>query len=420
MTTSTLIALVFSSVCPQVYALTRAFLANEGGVSHARAKDTRAALDFGAFIKEHERGYQLGSPEYNLRKVIYDRRVEAILHHNSNPNRLWTAGVNHLADATDEEFQARLGWRHHPSKGSDLSSSRVASLLEVTPPTSFSWMNLSLARDVKDQGPCGSCWAVATAATLELNYEATYGKPRSFSAQELVDCVSNPLKCGGKGGCDGATVELALDWVKYNGLKTLKDSPYQAMETECKSAPFRTTAEEQGKLDADGRLVEFFQPGSTSFVSNQGGLAFGLTGFSTLPSNKYLPLIDALMKGPVAATVAASSWQMYDSGILDDCDPTVNHAVVLIGFGEDHRLGKKYWHIRNSWGPYWGEDGFLRLLRTDDEEQACGMDKRPLDGVSCEGGPKEVRVCGSCGILYDNVVPHFASGVGEAQEQNTF
>jgi len=317
--------------------------------------------------------------------------------------------VNHLSDLTDEEFKLRLGWRHDGRKS---SRDRVheASLLDITPPESLSWMNLTMADMVRDQGACGSCWAMATAATLEAHYEIAHGEHRSFSAQELVDCVSNPLSCGGKGGCDGATVELGMDWAVYNSLKTLKDSPYLAAASRCKSRPFRTTAAEQGSLDADGRLLTLSKPGATSLASGDGAdiegqHALGLTGFTTLPTNKYMPLLEALMKGPVGITVAASGWSSYSSGIFTDCDPTVNHAVLLMGYGKDD--GTKYYHIRNSWGDAWGENGFIRLLRTDDEESVCSTDHSPKDGVGCDGGPSQVTVCGTCGILYDSVVPTF-------------
>ena len=37
-------------------------------------------------------------------------------------------------------------------------------------------------------------------------------------------------------------------------------------------------------------------------------------------------------------------------------------AVQLVGYGTDASEGD-YWIIRNSWGPNWGEDGFMRLKR---------------------------------------------------------
>merc|ERR1719356_620849 len=46
------------------------------------------------------------------------------------------------------------------------------------------------------------------------------------------------------------------------------------------------------------------------------------------------------------------------------------------------------------------------MIRSQDEESQCGQDTSPQEGVSCDGGPAEVNVCGSCGILYDSVVPN--------------
>lgn len=54
-------------------------------------------------------------------------------------------------------------------------------------------------------------------------------------------------------------------------------------------------------------------------------------------------------------------------GVFDGCDlssPDINHAVVAVGYGEEAD-GTKYWLVRNSWAPTWGEKGYIRLLRKD-------------------------------------------------------
>lgn len=44
-----------------------------------------------------------------------------------------------------------------------------------------------------------------------------------------------------------------------------------------------------------------------------------------------------------------------------------------MGYGSDN--GKDYWIIKNSWGTEWGEEGFIKLARRNDETGAgeCGI-----------------------------------------------
>merc|ERR1719238_2523999 len=90
---------------------------------------------------------------------------------------------------------------------------------------SFSWDHLNIP--IVNQGSCGSCWAISAAEALEAQLQKN-GNPQftKLSAQALIDCTPNPQHCGGKGGCDGATGELAYAWVKDNGIPL--ESSYDA------------------------------------------------------------------------------------------------------------------------------------------------------------------------------------------------
>jgi cathepsin L len=279
-------------------------------------------------------------------------------------------------------------------------------------PKDFTWKGqLNAMEDVLDQGACGSCWAVASAVVLRAHAEL-YQKDRTFSAEQIVACTPNPKQCGGSGGCGGATAELAMDYVAKVGLVTEDDLEYTGSPSQCPSdMQMKATGLEEASLASLPKKVSAL-PDVT--VREGGGSKFGMTGWRKLPENKVEPLMLALYEqGPVAVSVAAGDeWSMYLSGIMDACpkEAVINHAVVLTGYGEEGE--NKYWQIQNSWGTYWGEGGFVRMLRHDMDEEGdyCGWDQSPEQGTACQGGPKQVWVCGSCGILYDSVVPKFSLG----------
>ena len=189
---------------------------------------------------------------------------------------------------------------------------------------------------IPQQGGCGSCWTFAATAAIESHFYIASGEePISLSEQNILDCTPNPDQCGGKGKCTGATVELALNYVadvtskKEGGMFTIDDVPYDAMDTE------------KCKTETSGKKA-----------------SVGIQGWTQLPSNSYKATMNALAKvGPVAIAVAASGWGMYEKGVFESSEATVNHAVLLVGYGVDEETGEKYWKVRNSWGPKFGEDG---------------------------------------------------------------
>ena len=41
---------------------------------------------------------------------------------------------------------------------------------------------------------------------------------------------------------------------------------------------------------------------------------------------------------------------------------TLNHALVLMGYGTD-RVAGDFWVVQNNWGYQWGENGYARMAR---------------------------------------------------------
>lgn len=310
---------------------------------------------------------------YEERRLLFEQRLAAVFAHNRQRERSWTAGVNKFSDYSDQELRRLLGHR----RSAQPSHVHHASFLEVEVlagdlPSSIDYVNRTTVSSgyLRDQGHCGSCWAVAAVAALEMHAEIQLGHTPRLSTQQVIDCTPNPKLCGGQGGCKGATSELALEYIRQKGLA----------------------------LDADYSA----RPGSDSPCSDtEFSKVARITGWSRVPANDGPALLQAVAtKGPILLSVGASNWFMYQEGIFDNCDKDVviNHAVILVGFGQDG--SDMYWKIRNSWGEHWGEDGYMRIKRHNSEhDQYCGIDREPEKGFGCKGGPSEVKVCGMCGIL---------------------
>ncbi|CAG9810838.1 unnamed protein product [Chironomus riparius] len=203
-------------------------------------------------------------------------------------------------------------------------------------PKSLDYRSMGYVTNVKDQGDCGCCFAFASMCALEGQMAKKYGQLKSLSEQNIVDCTYNPVT--GNWGCDGGFAEQTFQYVKDNNGVASRDSyPYEGALGTCRYNP-----------------------------KNKAGNA---TGFQKVQGDEELLKRALAAVGPLVVGIKADMETLYgySNGVYDDsgCYGDVNHAVALVGYGTEYSTGKPvdYWIVKNSWSEYWGESGYVKMIR---------------------------------------------------------
>merc|ERR1711973_213420 len=227
--------------------------------------------------------------------------------------------------------------------------------LNITADSSVDWRQKNAVTPVKNQGNCGSCWAFSTTGSVEGAAAIASGQLISLSEQQLVDCS----KAEHHGGCNGGLMDYGFQYIEDNhGITTEQDYAYTARDGTC-----------NGEKAAHHVVT--------------------VTDYKDVPRNNPDQLQQAVSQGPVSIAIEAdkSVFQLYKEGVFSDsgCGTNLDHGVLVVGYGTD--AGQDYWIVKNSWGATWGEQGYIRLGKTESGAGMCGMYEQPSYPVSGGSGP---------------------------------
>ncbi|KAM0048915.1 putative fruit bromelain [Helianthus debilis subsp. tardiflorus] len=293
------------------------------------------------WMTQYGRVYKTNA-EREMRLDIFKKNVEFIESFNSFGNRSYTLAANQFADLTKDEFKAYVHGHKDPLglKLPLLTSFKYENVSEV--PLKLDWRKEGAVTEVKQQSGCGSCWAFAAIAAVEGITQLKTGKLLSLSEQQLVDCNRN-----GSGGCLGGYKENAFDYIAKTGINTENGYPYHATDEICNTV-------------------------------NQAVQAATITGYEMVPENNETALLLAVSKQPVSVSIDPTCFEFgyYSSGVLTGhCGTDLTHDVTVVGYGTHD--GIKYWLVKNSWGPEWGHNGYVKIQRDADvAEGLCGIAMR--------------------------------------------
>jgi len=255
---------------------------------------------------------------------------------------------------------------------------------------------------------CGACWAFATTTHLNARFNIMNGGkwPRTrLSVQVLITC--GPAL---QAGCQGSDPGLALKFIHEIGLPHESCHEYEAKDLTCNS-----------QAVCQDCMIDFLPSECWARkhfpiyrVKEYGSIRPNGNISATDPRERQ-PVIDSMVqrmkaeiwkRGPIVCQLACpdpksgeahSPWPNKATGnvgygnvrgyvddytpffndegenfapfILNntdyvcpggDWDTCVDHDLTVVGWGDEK--GMPYWIIQNSWGAWWGEHGFFRVV----------------------------------------------------------
>lgn len=279
--------------------------------------------------------------ELETRFAVFRENMKTIQEHNSGlHNYNYSLGMNAFSDLTESEFKEKYVGGY---KNLEKTSCSKFTGLEKEMPAEIDWRTKNAVTPVKDQGQCGSCWSFSATGAMEGAWAISTSTLISLSEQQLVDCS----KQYGNLGCKGGLMDNAFSYAIDHGMCSETDYPYTAAGGSCSKC----------------------------------GLVVTVKGCQDVQSKNQIDLKEAVAKGPVSIAIEADTriFQSYSSGVItgSSCGTNLDHGVLIVGYGVEN--GIKYWLVKNSWSSSWGDQGYVKIERSDSTSDpgVCGIAMQP-------------------------------------------
>jgi C1A family cysteine protease len=225
-------------------------------------------------------------------------------------------------------------------------------------PKNWDWRNVGGVNYVpqpRRQLNCGSCYIFSLVSSLESRLRIlTNNKDKTEFSRQF------PLACSFyTEGCQGGYPFLVAKF--FNEFEVIPETcaPYNPNNVDCKNICDYTKNPIKYFVSKYEYLGGFY--GATSEIE----MIKEIRARGPIPGNMSVPWSFSYYKSGIYSSdvLTKNSGKFSKTTLFDEnlSWKSVDHSILLVGYGEEN--GSKYWIGMNTWGTQWGENGFFRILR---------------------------------------------------------
>jgi len=229
-------------------------------------------------------------------------------------------------------------------------------------PKNWDWRDIggnSYVHEPQKQGDCGSCYIFSIVSSLESRLRIlTNNKDQTKFSRQF------PLSCSFyTEGCDGGYPILVAKF--FNEFEIVPENcfEYKAKNLQCSDVCDYT----QNPKKYFVKRFEYL--GGNYGATNEVEIMKELRARGPIPGNMTVPWSFSYYKSGIYSehSLKQNTGKLNKTTLLDKnlSWSSVDHSILLVGYGEEN--GTKYWIGMNTWGKSWGENGFFRILRGEND-----------------------------------------------------
>ncbi|XP_067862481.1 tubulointerstitial nephritis antigen-like [Heptranchias perlo] len=228
-----------------------------------------------------------------------------------------------------------------------------------------------MIHDPMDQGNCAASWAFSTAAVASdrISIQSMGHMTAALSPQNLISCNTRNQR-----GCNGGRIDGAWWYLRRRGVVSDSCYPFSSSDSHQLSNQCMMSTRSAGR----GKRQATMPCPNPYTHTNQ---IYQSTPPYRLSSNEKEVMKEVMESGPVQALMEVhEDFFVYRSGVYRHTPVMAEkpekfrrhgtHSVKITGWGEEQGYDgqiRQYWIAANSWGRSWGENGYFKIARGENE-----------------------------------------------------